>query len=176
MLRLRNIIDELQGKIEQSRRSSIEDTSDLIQGDDDIELDFQFNARSKNERSYQGTTYKSSREVRFSDLFRKISPALLNEAHETQIKESIGELLHELFSDEFREQLKTDVASGFEIFEDSFQTIKIQMVALGLIDRGEKKRPVQDSKTYWRLTKDGEVLMMKSRALRRSDLLDLPQQ
>jgi hypothetical protein len=42
------------------------------------------------------------------------------------------------------------------LFGEDFQTIKVQLRALGLIQMSVKKRSLKDSDTYWSLTPYGE--------------------
>ena len=51
--------------------------------------------------------------------------------------------------------------------EDDFQTIKVQLRALGLIVKSDKTRSVKDTATYWSLTPYGSDLMTQLRAIRR---------
>lgn len=51
-----------------------------------------------------------------------------------------------------------------------FDTIAIQLQALGLITYGTKKRPVSDINTYWKLTPYGEHYLLKVRAIKAQPL------
>ncbi|WP_349308313.1 hypothetical protein [Microbacterium sp. MM2322] len=44
----------------------------------------------------------------------------------------------------------------------------VQLFAIGVIERGVKKRTVSDKGKYWALTELGQDQMMKLRAIRRS--------
>ena len=46
--------------------------------------------------------------------------------------------------------------------------LKIQFQALGLVERGTKKRAVSDMNTYWKLTPYGEKYLINIRAKRRN--------
>ena len=50
------------------------------------------------------------------------------------------------------------------------QTIKIQLLALGLIQKSSKKHGLNDLGTYWKLTPYGETYLLKLRALRKSSI------
>ena len=54
---------------------------------------------------------------------------------------------------------------SFKVEDDSFDTIKVQLLALGLIKRSERKHSATDVNTYWSLTPFGETSMMKLRAI-----------
>ena len=49
----------------------------------------------------------------------------------------------------------------------SFQTVKVQLRALGLITKSERNRSVKDKGTYWTLTPYGENLMTTLRAIKK---------
>jgi len=53
------------------------------------------------------------------------------------------------------------------MISSDFYTVKIQLIALGLIEKSDKRRSVKDSSTYWRLTTYGEGLMIRLMALRK---------
>ena len=48
---------------------------------------------------------------------------------------------------------------GFKLDSQSFQTIKVQLKALGLIEISKKNKSVKDQSTYWTLTPYGEHIM-----------------
>ena len=56
-----------------------------------------------------------------------------------------------------------------EISNDSFETIKIQLMALGIMQRSTKKHAVTDHATYWSLTPYGEQYLVGLRAIRRGE-------
>lgn len=53
----------------------------------------------------------------------------------------------------------------FHLINDSFETIKVQLVALGLIQKGLKKHVPSDTNLYWSLTPFGETKLMTLRAI-----------
>jgi hypothetical protein len=56
----------------------------------------------------------------------------------------------------------------FKIDSVDFQTIKVQLRALGLITKSPKSRSVRDNATYWTLTSYGDNVMTKLRAIQKS--------
>jgi hypothetical protein len=56
----------------------------------------------------------------------------------------------------------------FEILEDDFHTIKIQLRALGLIMQSVRSRRPQDSMAYWTLTPYGDTVMTMLRAIEKN--------
>ena len=84
---------------------------------------------------------------------------------ETRMKDCLnGYLLQQ------KQQNKSGIGcniSHLRIADTSFQTIKIQLVALGQIIESKKTRGVKDTNTYWTLTKYGYNLMMQLLAIRK---------
>jgi predicted MarR family transcription regulator len=56
---------------------------------------------------------------------------------------------------------------SFRVDTDDFQTIKIQLRALGLITKSTKSRSVKDTATYWTLTPFGDTVMTRLRAIQK---------
>ena len=57
--------------------------------------------------------------------------------------------------------------ANFALREDDFQTIKVQLRALGLVAKSTKPRSLKDTETYWTLTPHGDRVMTQLRAVRR---------
>ena len=56
--------------------------------------------------------------------------------------------------------------ASFTILQGSYDTIKVQLIALGLIKQSDKKRGVKDTATYWTLTPYGHTLMTQLKAIK----------
>ena len=87
----------------------------------------------------------------------------MEEATEQQMRDRLSE---ELWRYKFKE---FPSGSSKSIFSDSFDTIKIQLFALGLIRKSQKKHVPSDTNRYWSLTPYGEAMLMKVRAIPKSD-------
>ena len=55
------------------------------------------------------------------------------------------------------------------INNDDFQTLKVQLLALGLMKQSVKNRSVKDTGAYWTLTPYGHSVMNRLRARRKDD-------
>jgi hypothetical protein len=97
---------------------------------------------------------------------------MLNEASDEQVEEALNEMVRER-SAEIRdgdEELKGHTGiGGFEISDHDFQTITIQLRALGLIVRSLKQRSLRDTDTYWTLTLFGDQVLTTLRAIRKTE-------
>src|SRR6202012_1597688 len=120
------------------------------------------------------------------ELFATIAPKLLQEAEEKDLTAEInGFLGGEYYDDNFntlveaaQSLLKTRKALTIDdfrnphaqIISDDFGTILVQLSALGLIKRSERKRSVSDTGTYWALTPYGESRTIHLRAIKKSSV------
>ena len=162
MLELRKQIDSLKSELENYKGSSLTNDEELAQGDDLFYIPF--NARVwdlkgiKEENTQIATTW--------NDIFSILSPLMVHEIEENEIRETIKAYI---LKTKYPER-KNDFLNGvnLDINEDVFQTIKIQLRALGLIEQSTKKRSIKDTSTYWTLTKKGDNLMVHLRAIRRT--------
>lgn len=161
MLELRNQIDSLKSEVENYKSGITDETEELAQGDDAFFI--QFSAKVwdlkglKEEKTEIRTTW--------NDVFSVLSPLMVHEIEESEICSTITSyILRTKYPDK-----KNDYSGGvqMEINEDVFQTIKIQLRALGLIEQSTKKRSIKDTSTYWTLTKKGDNLMVQLRAIRK---------
>ena len=55
------------------------------------------------------------------------------------------------------------------VLDEEYETVIVQLRALGLIDKSHKPRSVRDTKTYWTLTPYGDTAMVRLRAKRRGE-------
>ena len=60
-----------------------------------------------------------------------------------------------------------DAPSIHALSDESFQTIKVQFIALGLIKQSNKKHSTTDVNTYWTLTPYGNKVMMRLKAIKK---------
>ncbi|RYG65005.1 hypothetical protein EON80_18185 [bacterium] len=96
---------------------------------------------------------------------------MIHEATEPALKTALDSLSEAENDERLRKDKKLVHAAirNFRIGEDDFQTIKVQLRALGLITKNDKPRSVKDSGTYWTLTPYGDEVMTQLRAIRRNE-------
>jgi hypothetical protein len=51
--------------------------------------------------------------------------------------------------------------------DEDWQQLKVQLLALGLIEQSIRRRGVNNKGAYWTLTKPGQAHLMRLRAVRR---------
>jgi hypothetical protein len=168
ILSLRRTIDELKDKLSSISEKAPEGSDSLAHGSDLINIKFTF-AASPDKWSHNGRTYNSEYELTWDDIFSSIAPLLINEANEASIKSNLNNLTARTTST----KLKTSAGFAslnlmdFEINNDDFQTIKVQLRALGLITRSLQNHSIKDHATYWTLTPYGDNQMLRLRAIHR---------
>jgi hypothetical protein len=126
-------------------------------------------------------------------VFMHLGPELMDEASEDYLMERLSDLCLEMSradlvkkatkdtDDEGNEEQQADDAESDSadvdevvggVYEatvtiDSFNDVKVQLVALALIESGTKRRPASDTRTYWRLTEQGSEQLLHLRAIRK---------
>lgn len=119
----------------------------------------------KTSESYSNTyTFK----LTWNEIFIAISPYIVGEGAErimiqaliNQIKTVHAELLQEI------KQLNNYKSLiDYVLDSNEFQTIKIQLKALGLIQQSNRNRSDKDNQNYWTLTPYGDYIMTQLIAL-----------
>jgi len=166
ILGLRKRIEELQAKIEATQFSSPEGTSNLAQGSDLFNLKFSFEI-SSDEFGFDATEYAYDATVRWDDIFSSLSPLMIDEASEVQLLKALSTLAYDDKSAELSNSFKGKKLRSFQVDRDTFDTVKVQLRALGLITKSNKSRSVKDANTYWTLTPYGDNVMTRLRAIQK---------
>ncbi|MFA4987114.1 MAG: DUF4062 domain-containing protein [Candidatus Brocadiia bacterium] len=159
ILRLRNRIAELEDVLQSSRSYAPAGTEGLAQGDDQVLLEY-----------HAGTTWSTDSPIETSastwnQVFAAVAPKMIDETSECDLRKAI-----EYYVTDQKRAAKR--RGGYERFECRLSdkclgTVVVQLRALGLIAKSDKKRSLKDSQTYWTLTPYGDSVMNKLRALRR---------
>jgi hypothetical protein len=167
LLALRRRVDELQAELDRVRVSAPKGSEDLAQGDEEHNISFTFSAT----KGYDNFTWDGSVVADWDDIFSRIAPLMIHEAPEPALKAALSALIEER-SDDSQESARRTGHSHFRNFrikDEDFQTIKVQLRALGLMVRNDKARSVKDSGTYWTLTPYGDEAMTRLLAIRRDE-------
>lgn len=168
LLRLRRKVDELQSELAKARTSAPKGVENLSQGDDPHSLRFTFETLSS--KGY--FAHNGSFTLTWDEIFAVVAPIMINEASELQVKSTLDATVEEKNIEWLRKKKRFEQCNfrNFSLHEEDFQTIKIQLRALGLIAKSEKSRSVKDSRTYWTLTPYGDEVMTRLRAIRCSQI------
>lgn len=167
LLRLRQRVDELQAELARSRTTAPKGTEDLAQGDELHTLRYSFSSRKGFDSS---SNWSSTFQATWNEMFAVLAPLMINEASEGTLKNGLDRICWDRNYDKFAKDkdLKDCKLSSFSLNGEDFQTIKVQLRALGLIAKSGKARSVKDVATYWTLTPYGDEVMTRLRAIKRT--------
>ena len=133
----------------------------------------------------------------WNDVFKHLGPELMDEASEEYLRERLSALCEGLAQDdlikdddnddgdadaatdadeESADEAEEDQRVGriydVEVTIESFNDVKVQFTALGLVEKGTKRRPGSNTSTYWRLTERGQQQLLRQRAIRKPVLVE----
>jgi hypothetical protein len=177
ILELKRQIDFLNKEIAGFVENAPKGTENLEQATDEIKIEYCYTTTSRensfvisfdSDPKFESRYFKVS--LTWDEIFKSISPLMIDEANETSLKEKLLELCREknekVESFEIPKMVYKKYFSSY-INDNSFNEVKVQLRALGLITKSEKKRSIKDSETYWSLTTFGDLQMTKLIARRR---------
>lgn len=170
ILSLRKQIETLEAKLAIARTQAPPGTDGLAQGDEVFPIDYTCSSW------YAKAGYTWTPElpnVTWDDIFYHISPKMIHEVSDSDMLKALNRLV-ELYGKPILEATAKSKGeahsfSSFQISNEDFQTIKVQLRALGLINKSEKARSVKDTDSYWTLTPYGDSVMNRLRAIKREE-------
>jgi hypothetical protein len=165
ILELRKEIESLENQLEEARTQAPKGTEELAQGNEEFYIEY----TCQSTKEYTSYSWKPTLELTWDDIFYQVSPIMIHEASDSQLETSLNELIKSLEETRLKnsEEGKGHRFKFFSISDEDFQTIKVQLRALGLIKKNDKSRSVKDTKTYWTLTPYGDSVMNKLRAIKK---------
>lgn len=174
ILKLRRRIEVLSTELERARIEAPRGAEKLAQGEDKFNLNYSYSSFLYNSSpfvDFKQETDETNHTGHFSptwnEIFSCVSPYMIDEATETRLRDSINVLIRTHVMDEVKKKHPKRNVGHFRINTDDFQTVKIQLRALGLITKSQKTRSVKDTDTYWTLTPYGDNVMTQLRAIKK---------
>lgn len=172
MLQLREEADRLKKELENQVLNPPIGSENLAKGNEKFSIILRFKGDDNDE--LQTYDCALSFELSWNEIFTVISPYLVTENTEQvmgnalviSIKNKYEEELHD-----YQMSQSYDALRLFKLDSQDFQTIKIQLKALGLIEISTRNKSVKDRGMYWTLTSYGEHIMTQLIAIQ-STLLD----
>ena len=151
---------ELEEKLYKQKNFAPTGADTLAQGDDKIELKYHYD-----QNSWQSMVDSDDGSIEFTwdEVFSILSPLMVDEAPEDSLRNEIVKIIREQIKE--KENRRPSI---IEVNTTDFQTIKIQLIALGFIEKSDKKRSIKDSDVYWKLTPYGENKMMSLKARKKN--------
>ncbi len=125
--------------------------------------------------------------ISWNEILSALAPGMLDEANQHDLNERFTQAIHQVNHEKARIQVRrwliSDVSSDTYVDSEGdpgqprftieivsrnsdFETAVLQLEALGIIERGSKKRPVADRTVYWTLTPWGRTRLTRLRAVR----------
>ena len=171
ILRLRKKVEELEQGLEATRFEAPEEARLLAQGSDTFIIHFSFNASPSGDFVFEQKTHTHETEVTWDEIFAAIAPLMIDEVSDQNFRGALSTLTGDAA---FKELQNMDRFEGYDLFgfnvrDEDFQTIKVQLRALGLIIKSERARSVKDTTTYWALTSYGDTVMTRLKAIPRNE-------
>jgi len=168
LLRLRQRVEELESELAMARTTAPKSSENLAQGEELHTLNYHFDSRDRT--TYKGTKWTGNFQTTWNSIFGSVAPLMINETSDRALRAAFNNFVHDRNIERLQKNkdLKNTDLTGFNLDEDDFQTIKIQLRALGLIAKSEKARTVKDVATYWTLTPYGDNTMTRLRAIKRT--------
>lgn len=165
--RLQKENNELKERLNTVATEAPKGTEDFSQGEDEVGIFVNFKATSK----HGYTVYNCNNTINLSwnELFTTVAPCMINECTDVKFNNCLNDLMKSYSSvisagENFKE---LEDFRDFKIDFESFNLIKVQLRALGLIALGDKKRTASDRNTYWKLTPYGDYVMTQLLAIKR---------
>jgi hypothetical protein len=169
ILALRRTIEDLERRLSSAATEAPEGAVLLAQGQDEASLKYAF-IGSKDRYAHNGLRYSAEASISWDDIFSSLAPLMIDEADEPNIAKALNSLVRtrEIARLAKQKALKDLNLMDFQVDRDDFQTVKVQLRALGLITKSTKNRSVKDTATYWTLTAYGDNQLTRLRAIRRA--------
>jgi hypothetical protein len=166
LLRLRKRVEEVESELERFRTTPPKGTEDLARGDELVSLRYSFSAYDDIILQWKNWDY--SFKTTWNKIFSTVAPLMINEESENRLHRALNGFVNSENIESLRkkkELQKLDLGD-ISLANEDFQTIKIQLRALGLIEKSKKTRSVHDKQTYWTLTPYGDSTMTRLRAVK----------
>jgi Domain of unknown function (DUF4062) len=175
-LRLRDELGKLKQKLEEVRHAAPEGIEHLAQGNDSFSTDYRAVYYVNNSTYRLERAHWNKVSLTWNQIFAAVCPALMHEAASDELSKKLQDIILQIasaviskYASENSTEVKVLKFYEIEVWGTTFDTIVIQLKALGLIQKSEKARSLKDKKDYWTLTPFGDSLMTRLRAITKLD-------
>jgi hypothetical protein len=134
---------------------SAEELADL---DDEIKVSGTHRYWNDYEKRDRNSSWEKS--ISWNQIFSLLSPYLLDRPSDSGIKDTLSQAIYKATTEPIKK-------GSAKIDDQDFQTIKIQLKALGLIDLKYTKTTNGGMALFWYITEKGENLMIKLRTFKK---------
>lgn len=155
ILKLKEENEQLKAIISKYEEMSPVGIENLSQGDDAYLLSFDY--------SFGFDDYRLNNYViTWNEIFSALAPYMVSECVEWALINNFNDYITHKANNEYKKGVR-----NVKVDSSDFQNIKIQLIALGLIEESVKKRSTRDNQTYWTLTRYGKKQMFLIKAIKR---------
>jgi hypothetical protein len=170
ILDLKKQIENLNKQINENTEKAPFGSEKFSQGAEVVYLTYQLNTNNKKDgldffnEGKDVLTSQQTVAVSWNEIFKEIAPLMIDETSDYYLRDKIVDLLgskNAKAEADILKRNKQDNIQGRYLNDNSFQQVKVQLRALGLIAKSDKKRSIKDNDTYWRLTDYGDFQMTK---------------
>lgn len=164
--RLQKENNELKLRLQAVATEPPEGSANFSKGENTVEIFFSLRAFDVCAGEY--CKLNSSLEFTWNNLFKAIAPNMINECTEQDMIDALDELLAQYLyiirrNPRFHGFEDLD---NFHISQESFNLIRVQFKALGMICLTPKRKDGRFAQTYWSLTPYGDYIMTQLLAIR----------
>lgn len=168
ILELKQRLAKAEAERETAQSALVEDTSELAQGSDGVIIPVVITGQKRSKAGWQKYQLNAEARTTWDELFGDIGPAMIDEAIEREVRQRAATHAFVMLDDDDKDSCKDFSSREIHIYNDDWDMIRVQFRALGLIDNGQKRRPVNDTNKYLALTNKGDRHLTFLRAIRRS--------
>ncbi len=140
----------------------------LAQGEDLVLIKYTF--RGEELEGYSTKRFDCSDECCFTwnEIFSAVAPSMIDECTDFDFKSNLENFIENNCNWEKNPDFVSfNKVEFFRVLQESFDLVKIQLRALGLICLGDKKRSSTNKETYWKLTPYGDYVATQLLAKKR---------
>lgn len=167
ILELKKENDRLKLEIEQQRSKPPEGIEKLKQGKDIYQIEYSYKLQPSDSFLIVDDIVKQDAfKISWDEIFCYLSPHMIDEANEITLKHALEGIIQAQNGDRIIKENNTFFVKSVSISDVSFQRIKVQLRALGLISKSIKKRSLKDNYTYWKLAPYGDNYMTRLIAIK----------
>lgn len=159
IIELRATIDNLRAELSSMRNAPPVGTDKLAQGKDPFTVTVSYNVQY-----FESSTMMAT--LTWDRVFGLLGPLLLDETTEQKMARHLDANVFRIMKEDYAADAREGTS---QVNADDFQSIKVQLFALGLMKKGERRRAATDTASYWKLTPYGESYMMRLRAVLRGE-------
>jgi hypothetical protein len=178
---LRKRVQDLQAELNNVSVSAPPESQNLASGDEEFQFEAYVSGYVSPLGGYSRKTVRHwfDAAVSWDKIFHALAPKLLSETSEKELKSALKTFVMTIsWSKEVQDGLIAEArtvdahaeyddikSKSIEITDETFETVLVQLLALGLIQKGVQKRGVNDTNKYWTVTPWGEKSALRLRAI-----------